>query len=518
MTTSNFTSLKIYLGLLILITIYSLPSKAQFLRSSYFMEDTHYKQQLNPSLLPKSNYINFPLLGAINTTISSTSFSYRDILDIINNSDNFYTNPDFMRRLKDKNNLNINVSTELLSAGWYRGKNFLSFNIGLRTDIGASVTKSMFSLLNEMNTDTEHWRKSNYNINNQQLNLNTYGEIGLGYARQINERLSIGGKMKIILGIGNMNLKVNNVMMNANLPDDSRINQLQDPNYLSGINTPEKINRLKNEIESYYAHLSVDARMESTSKGLNLVVDEERGYISKFDFNSKNLGISGYGLGLDLGASYKISDQLKVSASILDLGFIRWSKNATKVALANPKGIHIEGKKYTNDIDPNNIIGSIESIETNMGLLQNDANEYMDRVNGSKMFNYEMLQLQAGETGKTRKSVLASTFVLGAEYGFFQNKLGIGVLSTTRFIQPHSLTEVTLSANYRPKSWFNTTLSYSAIQSAGRSFGLAFKIGPVFLGTDYMFLGKNTNSINGFFGLSIPIGERKRNKENQNIQ
>ena len=46
-----------------------------------------------------------------------------------------------------------------------------------------------------------------------------------------------------------------------------------------------------------------------------------------------------------------------------------------------------------------------------------------------------------------------STVVVGAEYGFFENKLGVGVLSTTRFVQPKTLTEVTFSANYRPKSW-----------------------------------------------------------------
>ena len=100
---------------------------------------------------------------------------------------------------------------------------------------------------------------------------------------------------------------------------------------------------------------------------------------------------------------------------------------------------------------------------------------------------------------------------LGFTYGdrFFNNKLAVGVLSTTRFVQPDALTELTFSANYRPKSWFNVALSYSAIQSAGKSFGLGLKLGPLFLGTDYMFLGKNSNTVNGFVGVSIPLGGRK---------
>lgn len=114
---------------------------------------------------------------------------------------------------------------------------------------------------------------------------------------------------------------------------------------------------------------------------------------------------------------------------------------------------------------------------------------------------------------KSRRSRLASTFVVGAEYGLFENKLGLGVLSTTRFLQPKALTELTLSANYRPKSWFNVALSYSAIQSAGKSFGLGLKVGPLFVGTDYMFLGKNSNSVSGFMGISIPLGGKKTSKQ-----
>ena len=39
------------------------------------------------------------------------------------------------------------------------------------------------------------------------------------------------------------------------------------------------------------------------------------------------------------------------------------------------------------------------------------------------------------------------------------------------------------------------------------------KWGPVFLGTDYMFLGKNTNSVSGFVGISVPLGGKKSSKE-----
>jgi hypothetical protein len=69
--------------------------------------------------------------------------------------------------------------------------------------------------------------------------------------------------------------------------------------------------------------------------------------------------------------------------------------------------------------------------------------------------------------------------------------------------------ELTLSANIRPRNWFNLAASYSIIQSAGKSFGLAMKLGPLFVGTDYMFLGSNTKSVNAFLGISFPLGKKK---------
>ena len=324
MTTSRLYASKKLMGALLLMMGFVLPANAQFLRTSYFMEGTHYRQQLNPALIPTQGYFNIPVLGSVNATVGSTSLGYQDIIDIIDDSDNFYSNPDFLSRLKDKNNLNVNVSTEILSAGWYKGKNFWSFNVGVRADIGASLTRSMFTFLNEMDALEDNWRNSNYDISGQKLDINAYGEVGLGYARQINNRLTVGGKVKVLLGIGNMNLKINNVMMNANLPSDTRISQLQNIQFSSDpVQAAKEIEALQNEIKGYHAKLTVDAHLESSFKGLELVEENGQDYISDFDFDSGKLGIAGYGFGIDLGASYKIMDNLTVSASVLDLGFVR---------------------------------------------------------------------------------------------------------------------------------------------------------------------------------------------------
>ena len=500
------------IGVFFIMLVCTLSANAQFLRTSYFMEGTHYRQQLNPALTPTKGYFNLPVIGAVNATVGSTSLGYQDIIDIIDDGDDFYTKPDFMNRLKDNNKLNVNFSTEILSAGWYKGKNFWSFNIGLRTDIGANLTKNMFTFLNEMETVEENWRNSNYDISGQQLNINAYTEIGLGLSRQINSRLTVGARVKALLGIGNMELKLNRVAMSANLPSDQQINQWSSESYWNSM-TPSQAaqaaQELKDKFNNYHANLTVGAELKSSFKGLELQEEEGKDYVTDFDFDSGKLGIAGYGFGIDLGASYKMLDNVTVSASVVDLGFISWSKSSTKIASANPDPIDIKGSTYANMVDPNNP----NTVMNAVNQLQNDAQGYMDRVTNGDVLDYDMLQLEVSDAKESRKSRLASTLVLGAEYGFFNNKLAVGVLSTTRFVQPDALTELTFSANYRPKSWFNVALSYSAIQSAGKSFGLGLKLGPLFVGTDYMFLGKNSNSVNGFVGVSIPLGGRKASKE-----
>lgn len=484
MATNKLTSSVKLIGVFFLMMLCTLSANAQFLRTSYFMEGTHYRQQLNPALTPTRGYINLPVIGAFNVAANSNSLGTQDIIDIIDNGDGFYNNQDFINRLSNENRINVNLNTDIISFGWYKGKNFWSFNVGARVDLGAQIPKSMFDFLHDIDKEGFNWNDSKFDIGKEELNINAYTEVGIGFARAINERLTVGGKVKVLLGMGNLNLKVNNISVDANLPED-----------ISNITSV-------NQIRDYHAKMIVDAKLESSFKGMDLVEntndpDPRNHYIDDFDFNG--FGIAGYGGAIDLGASYKILDNLTVSAAVLDLGLIKWSKGSTNIATANGN-VDYNGNDYALTPD---------------GLQQfkSDAESFLNRVESGDVLNYEMLQLQKEDISKSRTTSLHSTMVFGAEYSLLNNWLSIGALSTTRFTKPKTQTELTLSANIRPKSWFNAAVSYSMIQSAGKSFGLALKLGPLFVGTDYMFFGNNTKTVNGFLGISIPLNKRKASKQ-----
>lgn len=436
-------------GILFLMLLVILPVQAQFLRTSYFMDGAVNRVQLNPALQPTKGYFNIPLVGAFNLSASSDVLGMQDIYDIIDENDDFLTNEKLFQNLKVDNQLNVSLNTDILSFGFYKGKSFWTFNVGLRADVDASIPKTMFEYMRDTEEDFS-WDNADYDIRGQKMNVNAYTEVGLGYSRTINDRLTVGAKLKFLAGVGNLNLNVNQIAISG---------------HEDGINSRYTI--------------KTDAHLESSFKGMDLTNNED-GTIDDLEFD--NYGIAGYGGAIDLGATYRIFKGLTVSAAILDLGFISWSKDATVTAVANRDVVYD----------------------------QDSYDEFTQLTEGGDiLLDFDLLGLRE-EEGKAHTTNLTSTLVLGAEYGLLNNKVGFGVLYTSRFGKLRTMSELTLSANLRPKNWFNATVSYSMIQSLGKSFGVALKLGPLMVGTDYMFFGSNTKSANAYLGISIPMGGKKR--------
>jgi hypothetical protein len=442
--------------MLLLCTV-SFSVSAQFLRASFLMDDVHYRMQLNPALTPDKGYIDIPVIGSFNAAVSSNTLGSQDILDAFRGNSGDLASDVLYDRLKETNRMNLAFNTDAISIGWWKGKNFWSVNAGVRIDAGANIPKSMFTFLRQENG--ADWNDYHVDIKNESLSLNVYTELGLGYARDINERLTIGGKFKLLLGMGNLNLNIDQIAIKT-----------------TGL--PNGIDDLE-AWQNASASLKVNAMMESSLNGMKFSNDAD-GYINDFKFDG--LGIAGYGGAIDLGIAYRALDNLTLSAAVNDLGFISWSKNNT----------------------------NIFSAETNREYGLENYQDFLNIVNNNTVLNYELFGFKSAKQAESRKTTLYSTVTAGAEYALMNDKVALGALFTSRMIKPETQNEITVGATLRPTGWFNLAVNYSIIQSAGKSFGLAVKVGPLFVGTDYMYFGKNTNVINGFAGISIPLAGKSR--------
>ena len=449
--------------------------QAQFLRTSYFME-TQYRLQLNPALAPDRGFVHLPAIGQTNAMMYSNSMGHNDVVEMIKNKTqaDFFTNENFINNLKDVNHVSMNAGTDLITVGWWQGKDFWTLGFGVKADGYAVVPREWFNFMSDMKKrrgiDFSDYTR---HIGNEELGINVYSELSLGYSRPLlDDKLMVGGRVKGLFGMANMKLTVNEAVIKT------RIEGL-DPDF--DWNNPD-VEQLINSHGS--ASFDVDAELEFSTDAVELLQGTD-GYIDDVDFKPTHIGFAGAGAGVDVGVSYQVTPSLTLSAALNDVGFICWSKGFSKYARSNTADMNFDTD------DPNGIM------------------YFADVTGEGKVLNLDLLRLLLDENKtKSRTTWLAPILVVGGEYKLVNDKLGLGLLYTNRFAPARNESEFTMSVNYRPSRFVDLAVSYSPVLCNGKAFGLAVKLGPLFVGSDYMFMGKNSKCSNVLVGLSIPLGWR----------
>lgn len=470
----TFMNKKLLVAVSVLATVFS--AQAQYLRTSYFMEGASTRVQMNPGLQPTRGYLNLPLIGSFNVTANTNSLGINDFMEITKDGNDFLNNNTLYNSLQQDNRLNMNLNTNIMSFGWIKGKNFWSVNAGLRMDIGAQINKDMFRMMREMNgfdIESVAGSKQSYKMGNQSINMNAYAEVGLGFSRRITEKLSVGARAKMLLGLARTEVNIEQFDLNLDIPDVPNVDNM----------TQEELMNYEFSESDWYGKgysYNAKANVVTTLKGGGMTFDDNN-MINGFDLDASSFGIAGTGFGIDLGASYSILKNLTVSAAVLDLGVMKWNKNNTTMAEVNG--------------------------EENVTINADNYEQYI----GGELLSLDRFDFEKDENADYKTSTkLSTTVLLAAEYGLLNNKLSVGAVYSSRFVQPKTQTELTFLATLRPSNAFNAAISYSPILAGGKSLGLALKLGPLFLGTDYMYFGGNSKSVNAFFGLSIPLGGKRK--------
>lgn len=459
-----------YILTLCVVILTALPVSAQFLRTAYFMDKSTVRTAMNPAFRPERGYFAIPALGSLNLSYGANSLAVSDILypqdgKLVTFLDPSVSTESFLGRLKNNNQLNFDTGFGILSMGWYAGENFWTIDLGLKAMASSNIPKSLFEFMKR----GSGINGTKYSITDFEIYVDSYVETAIGFSRPVNDRLTVGGKFKVLLGAANANA------------------------YFDQLNI--EMNQDKWRVTS-------SGRMDASIKGLNPEFaedDKSMPYINGFDIKSP--GIGGFGGAIDLGASYKLLDNLTLSASVLDFGFISWSGNSTISAKANDEFI-------------------FDGFDIPVGDQTSDEGSMSDQIDAMIDGMSDLMHFrETKSSGRTK--MLRTTIVFGGEYSILNNKISFGLLSTTRMFKPNPYTELTASANFRPTDWFSASLSYSLINSDFNTFGLALNFSPswinLFIGTDYMvtkvtpqWVPIDARAANLYFGFSVPLGKQKQ--------
>lgn len=431
---------------------------AQGLNSGYFVEEYKFRHNMNPAFGNEQNYVSLPALGNINVRTQG-NFGLGDVLfdnprygvDSDKKKTTFMnpyisTSDALSGFASGTNRINADVDITLLSAGFKAFGGYNTISIDSRTNVGTSLPYSLFEFAK--NTGNKTYKMDDINVHAQ-----SFVQLAFGHSRKIDDKLRVGGKLKVLLGVARGDVQITN--LRADLAGENKWT-------MSG-------KAEANVSMKGFAYQQEEKEYKQEGKGTYR-------YVNDIDIDGP--GVSGFGLALDLGAVYKINDDWQVSASLLDLGFISWSNNMTAVNKQESfefGGFHdISYNKYDDN-------GNLKD-----NSFKGQGDKYSDQI-----ADFANLTDQGDKGGRT--TGIGATLNLGAEYVFpLYRQLKFGALSTTRFNGKYTWTEGRVSANVAPLDWLDGGMSF-AVNSFTASCGWVINAHPkgfnVFIGMDHI-LGK----------------------------
>lgn len=448
-----------------------LPTSAQELRTSYFMETSNFRHQMNPALLDSPYFGMF--FSNINVGMTGNIGAKQFIFDtngLPGYTGNYrYTtfmdpNVDaktFLNKLHDKNRFDLYLNYNLFSVGFkaWGGVNLLELN--LRSNTNLTLPKGLFEFAKTAG------EKEHYEFGGLGMRTQNYMELALGHSRDINKQWRVGGKLKFLIGAAYADFTADNVTLDMT----------------------EDAWRIQSNAQVKASLLKSDVIHEDPSKNSA----DGRPRVKELD----NFGFSlpGFGMALDLGVTYKPIENLTLSAAITDLGFISW-KNTHH---ASSQG------DYTFDGFNNIYIGSDKD-------QTEDIDDQFDQIGDDLE---EMFSVYDDGT-KTATQALAATLNVGAEYKLpAYDKLKFGFLYTSRIHGKYSWHQGMLNVGVRPVKWFECNVNGAVTSTGVTAGGMLSLKAPHFnfyIAADRFFskMGKQgvpLNSSNGniTFGMTFPL-------------
>ena len=477
---------KIKYILIIILAVNLAEASAQNSQAMYFMNIPQ-NHLINPAFRPSNSvYIGLPVVSGINLNINNNFVNFSDVFIKGQVKDSIITflHPDynvdkFLAKLKDKNFLESESMIQLFGVGFSIGKDgYVFIDINERVDGNVVMPGDLFKLALKGN---EEFVGSRIDLSSLRGDMKYYHEVGMGYSRNITDRLRIGIKGKLLFGIADVSIDNGSLGINVN----NDYTHLLDADLIVNISGPVTIfKNSKNDIDS-------------------IGFDDKKIGTTDFLSGKKNMG-----MGLDIGATYDISDRFKLTASITDLGFIRWKNEVTNLKAKN--------QFLFSGLNMDNVLNGTMTFDSVANLM------------GESLKN----AFKVSDSKRPFTTWLPFSVTLGGSYNVTK-QFSVGLLSYSRIIGKQVREAMTLSANINIGNSLSASLGYTAEnhQYDNLGAGLAFRAGVTqfYLVTDRIpvmwnrikndnsniILPANWNTFNLRLGMNLVFGNSVKDKNDK---
>ncbi|AOW21781.1 DUF5723 family protein [Urechidicola croceus] len=422
---------------------------------------------LNPgSNYSHDYYIGVPLLSGLSFNGGMTNLTAYDIFsdDGRNINDKIR---DVIYNLENEDSFILNERMEVLSAGLrLKNDDFLSFGFYQEFDFTFYYPSEAVQFFYEGSTILD----KEYSIDGLNFKTELIGVLHAGISRKINEEFTFGGRLKLYSSVFNA----------------------QSRNNKGTFYTTEGT-------DNFYRHhiLNADALVQTTG----IIYDDYDDLDRKF-FTKKFTSFENAGIGLDLGFTYQPNEQLKITGSALDIGYIKNSKDVfTYYARGNyeTEGIEIEFDE-----------------ENPQDYWQDLGDDFENKLPVdtlyTKYFSYRPIKLNASVKYSFGKPYYEDCYTSNADDPY-RNAMGIQLFSIKRPIEAHYA--ATLFYERRFGDFLRTKVTYTldTYSSKNIGFGLSSKIGKfnLYLAADNLLNFQNlakANSTSFQLGMNFIIDKK----------
>ena len=509
----------------VLMATMALSASAQQVTTLYFLENAPMRHTINPAFQPVSRgFINFTPLGWMSISAGNNSFTLRDILFVDPVTGNTITplhpNADrnaFINQIRSMSLINGEATLGLLNMGFRIKENgYLTIGINERIVGGATLPKTIFDfVLGGGMKNLTPGATNNFSLGGLGAGAMIYTEISGGYSYKLNDEWTIGGKLKLLLGTAYAGLNAKKLSIDANT-DSWDMNGTLDMDIAGPVNA------------RYFSQYVDGKTMRQVIDGFKDGSFDVNQFVDTSDPRAlvkSALKPSGYGAAIDFGFTWKPIEYLQVTAALTDLGFIYWNRSNRYTCTVDTS---FNGAGYIDYGDP--------AYKDEQGNFSVDI--LMDTVKNRMMGLLDGVRMQ--DNGKGIAKMASARLNVGLDANFWDNRIGIGIVSATRLYNSRLYEEITLGAAFRPVNWFNIAVSYSLMNNgkysnigAGLSFmpydGINMTLAMDYIPTSYAGLSNGSSGkkmyvipdkakmFNLALGFSICWGSNRRDKDKDGV-
>jgi len=475
---------------LIVFLVLAGESMAQHNQVMYYMNlpQNHF---LNPARRPTNAvYVGLPVLSGIKVNTGNNFFDLSDI--ILNDplSDSLitilhpnYNIDDFLATLNEQNYLEASAAVQLLGVGFNIGKDgYMFIDINDRAEGNLTIPGDLFTLIFKGN---ESFAGSTIDLSSLGGRMQYFREAGIGFSTPISNKLRLGFKGKMLFGVGSVSVDNNALAISVGEDFAHSFEADVTVNISAPLTVTEDADNNIDGIEFD------DSELQSTSQ-----------QISYFT------GLKNLGFGLDIGAVYDITDRISLSASAVDLGYIKWKDYVNN--------INVQGEFSFEGLDMTEVVNGDKTIDE---LGQ----EMLDSLENS---------IEITHTTDPFTTWLSPGLTFGGSYRL-NKTFSLGLLSYTKFVGSNVREALTFSGNINLGTAISAGISYTL--SSGRydnlGIGLAARAGifQLYMVADRIPLAFNDldtgdstipvppklNIVNFRVGLNLLFGNKIRQREDK---